>query len=78
MSHETVEDIEPYERLLDAALAGDPSLFAHQDAVEASWAVIDPLLQHPGPVHSYVPGTWGPEAADSVLLPGSTWHNPVL
>ena len=78
VSHEAVEDIEPYERLLDAALAGDPSLFAHQDAVEASWAVIDPLLQHPGPVHSYVPGTWGPEAADSVLLPGSTWHNPVL
>jgi len=78
VSHESVEDIEPYERLLGAALQGDPSLFAHQDAVEASWEVVDPLLKNPGPVQPYKPGTWGPEAANGVLLPGATWHNPVL
>ena len=78
VSHESVEDIEPYERLLGAALQGDPSLFAHQDAVEASWEVVDPLLKTPGQVQPYKPGTWGPEAANGVLLPGATWHNPVL
>lgn len=78
VSHESVEDIEPYERLLGAALAGDPSLFAHQDAVEASWRVVDPLLKNPGPIHPYQPGTWGPKEADNILLGGTTWHDPVV
>jgi glucose-6-phosphate 1-dehydrogenase len=78
MAHESVEDIEPYERLLGAAIDGDPTLFAHQDAVEASWEVIDPLLKNLGEVNLYKPGTWGPEEANSVLLPGASWHNPEL
>ena len=78
MAHESIEDIEPYERLLGAAIDGDPTLFAHQDAVEASWEVIDPLLKNLGEVNFYKPGTWGPEEANSVLLPGASWHNPEL
>ena len=33
----------PYEVLLDAAMRGDPSHFARQDAVEETWRVVQPL-----------------------------------
>ena len=34
------DEMEPYERLLGDAMAGDPRLFARQDAVEAAWRVV--------------------------------------
>ena len=34
----------PYERLLGDAMAGDGALFTREDAVEAAWAVVDPVL----------------------------------
>src|SRR5665647_451061 len=34
----------PYERLLSDAMAGDGALFTREDAVEAAWAVVDPVL----------------------------------
>src|SRR5271170_1770121 len=34
----------PYERLLGDAMAGDGALFAREDAVEAAWAVVEPVL----------------------------------
>ena len=34
--------MQPYERLLGDAMAGDGSLFTRQDAVEAAWAVVGP------------------------------------
>jgi glucose-6-phosphate 1-dehydrogenase len=37
-----------YERLLGDAIAGDATLFARQDVVEAAWAIVDPLLADPG------------------------------
>ena len=55
------EDPEPYERLLGDAIAGDHQLFTRQDAIEETWRVVQPLLDEPGPVHPYEPGTWGPE-----------------
>ena len=41
----------PYERLLGDAMAGDGALFTREDAVEAAWAVVDPVLDDapPGP-----------------------------
>src|SRR5207302_1867143 len=33
-----------YERLLAHAFIGDSSLFAREDAVEAAWRVVDPVL----------------------------------
>ncbi len=36
-----------YERLLGDAMAGDGALFTSQDAVEAAWAVVDPVLVEP-------------------------------
>lgn len=66
----------PYERLLADALDGDGALFAREDAIEAAWAVVEPvLIDHP-PVHPYAPGTWGPAAADVLIAADGGWHNP--
>jgi glucose-6-phosphate 1-dehydrogenase len=69
----------PYERLLGDAIAGDRSLFARQDAVEASWAVVDPVLHDHSPAQPYKPGTWGPsQANDLIAASGGAWHRPVM
>jgi glucose-6-phosphate 1-dehydrogenase len=67
---------EPYERLLHDAVHGDIGRFAHQDAVEQQWRIIQPLLDDPGPVVGYPRGTWGPLAAGQ--LPGARgWYEPL-
>jgi glucose-6-phosphate 1-dehydrogenase len=66
----------PYERLLGDAMAGDRSLFTRQDAVEAAWAVVDPVLADHAPALPYAPGSWGPAAADALMADAGGWHNP--
>ena len=66
----------PYERLLGDAMMGDGALFTREDAVEAAWAVVDPVLKKHHRVRVYKPGTWGPKEADALLGPGNVWHNP--
>ena len=66
----------PYEVLLHAALIGDSKRFTRQDGVEQCWRVMAPLLEHPPPVHPYAKGSWGPEAADSVMAGYGRWHHP--
>ena len=66
----------PYERLLAGALSGNRSLFSREDAVEAAWAVVDPVLSRHQPVRPYAIGTWGPAEADSLLGIDDRWHNP--
>jgi len=66
----------PYERLLGDAMNGDGALFTREDAVEAAWAVVDPVLKRHHKVRSYKPGTWGPKEADALLGKDNTWHNP--
>ena len=39
----------PYERLLGDAMAGDATLFAREDVVEAAWAIVDPILREADP-----------------------------
>jgi glucose-6-phosphate 1-dehydrogenase len=63
-----------YERLLGDAIAGDATLFARQDVVEAAWAIVDPLIQHPGPMFEYEPGTWGPPQADRLVSDIGGWN----
>jgi glucose-6-phosphate 1-dehydrogenase len=70
-------DQRPYDRLIGAALDGNEVPFARQDAVEASWLVVDPVLGNVGPVYPYHRGTWGPPEADALLPDGETWHDPV-
>jgi glucose-6-phosphate 1-dehydrogenase len=66
----------PYERLLTDAMNGDGALFTREDAVEAAWAVVDPVLKSHHRVKVYRRGSWGPKAADALLPPGGKWHNP--
>ena len=68
---------QPYERLLGDALAGAGALFTREDAVEAAWAVVDPVLENHNSSLPYSPGSWGPEQADSLIAPHGRWHNPV-
>ena len=65
---------EAYERLLGDALEGFPARFARQDSVEAAWAVVQPLIDHPGTVHPYLRGSWGPPAADAVVDHHRGWY----
>ncbi len=70
------EDMRPYDRLIGAALTGNHLSFARQDAVEAAWRVVDPILGDVVPVHPYARGSWGPKEADALLPDGDTWHDP--
>jgi glucose-6-phosphate 1-dehydrogenase len=72
------EEPEPYERLLGDAIAGDHQLFTRQDTVEETWRIVQPLLDEPGPVHQYEPGTWGPAEADKLTRGICQWHEPWL
>jgi glucose-6-phosphate 1-dehydrogenase len=72
------EDPEPYERLLGDAIAGRHTLFTRQDAVEETWRVVQPLLDEPGPVHPYAPGTWGPKQANDLTRGVAHWSEPWL
>ena len=65
-----------YERLLGDAMAGDGALFTRQDAVEAAWAVVDPVLRKHDAALPYEPGTWGPKSADTLIEAAGGWHNP--
>ncbi len=71
------EEMSPYERLLSDAIRGDTTLFAREDAVEAAWRVVDPVLGNVTPVHEYEPGTWGPAKADRIIEGECGWHHPL-
>ncbi len=55
-----------YERLLGDAMAGDATLFARQDVVEAASAIVDPIIDAT-PMYEYEPGMWGPPQADRLV-----------
>jgi glucose-6-phosphate 1-dehydrogenase len=70
-----------YETLLLDAMAGDSTLYIRQDAVEASWMAVQPILDVWGQKRfdfpNYAAGTWGPAAADAMLARrGHQWRNP--
>jgi glucose-6-phosphate 1-dehydrogenase len=66
----------PYERLLGDAMAGDGALFSREDAVEAAWAVVDPVLRTHHRARPYERGSWGPKEADTIIAADGGWHNP--
>jgi glucose-6-phosphate 1-dehydrogenase len=69
-----------YERLLLDAMLDDPTLFAHRDGVEATWALYTPVLEAwaKSPATdfpNYASGTWGPEASNELLRrDGREWQ----
>ena len=69
-----------YQRLLVEALQQDASLFTRSDSIEASWRLVDPLIQswetgQAGELPGYAPGSWGPAEADALLArDGRVWR----
>jgi len=65
---------ESYERLLLDCMIGDQTLFIREDGMEASWEIVDSIIQDwthketQCPLHNYPSGSWGPEEADNLLL----------
>jgi glucose-6-phosphate 1-dehydrogenase len=72
----TADEVDAYERLLGDAMRGDGTLFVREDAVEAAWAIVDPILANESTPHTYEPGSWGPREADRLALDVGGWHNP--
>ena len=75
-THQHGDERAPYDRLLADALRGDPSLFAREDSVEEQWRVVDQVLDNATPIHLYDAGTWGPEAANTLVEKDHVWLNP--
>lgn len=71
-----------YAQLLHDCINGDQTLFKHRDEIEASWDVVQPVIdywrEHPqDDLPNYQPGTWGPAAADEMMArDGRAWYNP--
>jgi glucose-6-phosphate 1-dehydrogenase len=70
------EGMAPYERLLGDALEGDQSLFAREDAIEAQWSIVEPILGDATPVKTYEPGSWGPDEAGRLIASSGKWSDP--
>lgn len=69
------QGLEGYEHLILDAMLGDQSLFTTATGVERLWEISTPLLEHPPPIESYTPGSWGPSSVDQVTAPYD-WHLP--
>ena len=77
-TRELGEPLEPYERLLHAAIVGDRQLFARQDSVEETWRILEPLLDDPPQIRPYQRGSWGPAEAESLVRGHPRWQRPWL
>jgi glucose-6-phosphate 1-dehydrogenase len=64
-----------YERLLGDALRGDSSLFARENAVDAQWRIVEPVLGDVTPLYEYEQNTWGPAEAGSTIEDPCGWLN---
>lgn len=68
-----------YERLLLEVIRGNQNLFVRRDEIEAAWKWCDQLLEHwkkdNREPHAYAAGSWGPKAADLLVMKdGNYWH----
>jgi glucose-6-phosphate 1-dehydrogenase len=72
----TADEVDAYERLLGDAMQGDAMLFVREDAVEAAWAIVDPILGNTTPLEEYEPGSWGPHEAVLLADDVGGWHEP--
>jgi glucose-6-phosphate 1-dehydrogenase len=58
-------------------MAGNGALFTREDAVEAAWVVVDPVLTKHRQAKPYKRGSWGPKEADRLIADDDGWHNPI-
>jgi len=76
VSQQQADEMDAYERLIGDALAGEATMFAREDEVEAAWAIVDPVLGGTSPVIEYQQASWGPRKADDLIETACNWHNP--
>ena len=61
-------------------MLGDGTLFARADEVQEAWRIVDSIIagwkQSSRPPEGYVAGTWGPDAADTLIGEGRVWRRP--
>jgi len=69
------DEMDAYERVLGAAMAGDSALFAREDYVEEAWRIVEPVLKKHTSIYQYAPHTWGPDEVERVS-PSGGWNNP--
>jgi glucose-6-phosphate 1-dehydrogenase len=55
--------------LAEAAKLPYETLFTREDAVEAAWTVVDPVLANHHRAHPYKRRTWGPEGGRQAHCP---------
>jgi len=67
---------EPYERLLEDVIEGDPRRFARADSVAEAWRVVQPVLDAPERIRLYAEGSMGPTSADALCDLRGGWHDP--
>ena len=72
MENEGGGRLDAYERLIGDAMAGDPTLFARQDAVEAAWSIVQPVLDLQKVPCTYDCGSFGPAEAETLI--GGGWN----
>ena len=58
-------------------MAGNGALFIRQDAVEAAWAAVEPILENHPPALPYRCRSWGPTEADELIREDGGWFNPL-
>ena len=68
-------EVDAYERLLGDAIQGDAILFVREDAVEAAWSIVEPILGNVTPVYQYEPGHWGLMEANHLADDVGGWHD---
>lgn len=58
-----------YETLIEDIIEGDPTLFVHAEEAEEAWRIYGAILDNDAiEVHEYASRTWGPEAADRLVM----------
>jgi glucose-6-phosphate 1-dehydrogenase len=72
------DEIDAYDRLLTDAMNGDALLFVREDAVEASWEVVENILDTTLPLYFYEAGSWGPPESESLAKDMGGWRNRIL
>ncbi len=70
-----------YSKLIEDCMNEESVLFTRSDAVEASWAFFDPIIEmwknsKDIPLYGYPAGTWGPLESNSIIDGGKSWTNP--
>jgi glucose-6-phosphate 1-dehydrogenase len=58
------------------AMAGDATLFAREDGVEAARAIVRPILGNVTPAHTCQPGSWGPPESEQLAATVGGWRSP--